>query len=228
MWQKNMRSILMAFTLALALVACSGAGGGPRSYSLDLPYRTWEIGLGAPNYMEVWVESVDVVDVRGFSFKRVHGGTSSIQNPPDNKGDPTGWPVRPGIGASRPMMGIDLPKEIFVRWQSLAEPQTYDARIDVPAWAREEMVTGHAAVCSLDGQHITAYRYAIAVGLAPGGIIKAWLTGACLDPIEIGRFVGTINPDGPSGGQTGGRYALPLDPAAQKYLETHEIPFDSW
>ncbi|WP_231701924.1 DUF2931 family protein [Halopseudomonas sabulinigri] len=195
---------------------------------MDLPYRAWEIGLIAPNYMEVWVESVDVVDMRGFSFKRAHGGTSSIQNPPNNTGDPIGWPARPGVGATRPMTGIDLPKAIYVRWQSLAEPQTYDARIDIPAWAREEMITGHAAFCRFDGQHITAYRYAVTLGLAPGGVVKAWLTGACLEPIEIGRFEGTVNPDGPSGGRTGGRYALPLDPAAQKYLETHDIPFDSW
>jgi len=26
----------------------------------DLPYRAWYIGLGAPDYMEAWVEQVDL------------------------------------------------------------------------------------------------------------------------------------------------------------------------
>ncbi|MEH6564217.1 MAG: DUF2931 family protein [Halopseudomonas sp.] len=221
-----MNKVPMALLLLLVLMGCVATE--KREHIEELPYRAWEIGLIAPNYMEVWVESVDVTDLYGRKYLRVHGGVSSVTNPPENRGDPTGWPARPGVGKTRPMTGLALPKTVSVRWQSLAEPQTYNARIDIPEWARVEMLTGHEAYCRFDEKNITAYRYAITLGLAPGGIVKAWLTGACLEPIEIGRFEGSINPEGPSRGQTNGRYALPLDPAAQHYLETHEIPFGSW
>ncbi|MEH6563802.1 MAG: DUF2931 family protein [Halopseudomonas sp.] len=220
--------LLLALALITAQSGCSFDAYAKRPSAPDLPYRNWEIGLVAPNYMEVWVESVDVVDRRGFSYEQVHGGTSSITNPSGDRGDPAGWPERPGAGKSRPMTGIDLPDRIFVRWQSLAEPQTYNVRINIPEWARKEMVLPKDANCGFDGKNILDYRKVVTVGLAPGGIAKVWLSGDCSDPIEIGRFEGSISLEGPSRGQTEGRYALPLDPAAQHYLETHEIPFDSW
>ena len=223
-----MGKTLYALMLLMALTACAGAGKSQRPSAPELPYRTWEIGLLAPNYMEVWVESVDVMDQRGFAYERVHGGTSSIQNPPDDRGNPNGWPVRPGVGKNRPMTGIDLPTHVFVRWQSLVEPQTYNVRLDIPDWVRKEMVTGHSAYCRFDDKNITGYRYAITLGLAPGGIAKAWLTGACLEPIEIGRFKGVVEPKGPYGGTSEGEYYRPPSEHAQHYLDTHEIPFDSW
>ena len=35
---------------------------------------------------------------------------------------------------------VDLPETLFVRWQSLVEPQTYKLRIDIPQWVRDEML----------------------------------------------------------------------------------------
>ena len=126
------------------------------------------------------------------------------------------------------MTGIDLPEMIFVRWQSLAEPQTYRVRINISEAIRKEMITPYPAFCRFDGKHIQDYRRVVTIGLAPGGIAKAWLTGACLEPLEIGRFVGSIDPEGPSQGQTDGRYALPLDPKARRYVDTYGIPFGTW
>ena len=225
-----MKTLLLAFSLLIFLAGCTSqpVHDPLRPPPPDLPYRTWEIGLLAPSYMEVWVESVDVLDQRGIGYHRVHGGVSSIQNPPDNRGDPRGWPARPGAGKTRPMTGIDLPEIVFVRWQSLAEPQTYRVRIDIPEAIRQEMVTPYPAFCRFDGQHIQDYRAVVTIGLAPGGIAKAWLSGDCLEPIAIGRFVGSIHPDGPDEGHTNGRYALPLAPEAQQYIDGHGIPFGSW
>jgi len=224
-----MKKLLVFISLLTLLIGCSSQPAQDRRLPppSDLPYRTWEIGLLAPNYMEVWVESVDVLDQRGVGYYRVHGGLSSIQNPPDNRGDPRGWPARPGIGATRPMTGIDLPEMIFVRWQSLAEPQTYRVRINISEAIRKEMITPYPAFCRFDGKHIQDYRRVVTIGLAPGGIAKAWLTGACLEPLEIGRFVGSVHPEGLYEGTSGGQHR-PLSPAAKKYVDTHEIPFGSW
>jgi len=219
---------VMLLLVMLALPACSGASKSQPPSAPELPCRTWEIGLLAPNYMEVWVESVDVVDQRGFAYERVHGGTSSIQNPSGNRGNPSGWSKRPGAGKSRPMTGIDLPAHIFVRWQSLAEPQTYNVRIDIPEWARTEMLTPREAYCRFDGKNIQDYRKVVTVGLAPGGVAKAWLNGDCSEPKEIGRFEGVIDTSGPYEGKSGGNYYRPPSEHAQHYLDTHEIPYDSW
>ena len=219
---------LFALILLLLLSACTSHPSDPfRLPPPTLPYRTWEVGLLAPNYMEVWVESVDVLDQRGEGYFDVHGGLASIQKPPNNRGDPRGWPDRPGAGKAMPMTGIDLPKNIFVRWQSLAEPQTYRVRISIEDWVRAEMLTPYPGYCRLNDTHIQGYRNIITIGLAPGGIAKLWLIGPCLEPIEIGRFEGMINPNGPYDGTSEGRHR-PLSPASKAYVESHEIPFDSW
>tara|TARA_R110002020_G_scaffold462996_1_gene682819 strand:- start:11584 stop:12246 length:663 start_codon:yes stop_codon:yes gene_type:complete len=220
-----MKSLCLLLGLILSLSACARDPLNPPPPKL--PYDRWSIGLGAPNYMEVWVESVDVLDQRGLAYYRVHGGLASIQNPPENRGDPTGWPERVGSGAMRRMTNIDLPEIVFVRWQSLVEPQTYRVRINIPEWVRDEMLKPEEAYCRFDGKVVTNYRNIITLGLAPGGIAKAWLTGGCLEPIEIGRFVGSVHPEGPYDGTSNGRHR-PLSPEAEAYVKTHEIPYDSW
>ncbi len=221
-----MRHWIIALGLLLSLSGC--ASHDPLNPAPPkLPYKAWYVGAWAPDYMEVWIETVDVIDRRGLVYERVHGGVASIHRPPNNQGNPRGWPERPGGGAGRRMTGIDLPEFIFVRWQSLVEPQTYNVRIDIPEWVREEMLTPHEAYCRYDGQTIVGYRENIGIGLAPGGIAKAWVLGPCLEPIEIGRFVGKINPRGPYGATSEGRHR-PLTEISREYIETHGIPYDSW
>ena len=61
---------------------------------------------------------------------------------PDHfKGDPKGWPKHPG-GKGRFVRGADLPRLVYVRWQSMAEPQTYEAYLDIPESARQTMLQG--------------------------------------------------------------------------------------
>lgn len=224
-----MRRLLLCISLLMFITGCASPPDSNllRSPSPDLPYPAWEIGLLAPNYMEVWVESVDLLDRRGLAYGNVHGGVTSIQNPPNNRGNPRGWPTRPGGGKAMPMTGIDLPEIVLVRWQSLAEPQTYRVRINIPGWVREEMIKPQDAYCAWRDKHESQYRNLITIGLAPGGIAKAWLIGGCLEPLEIGRFVGSIHSEGPYDGTSGGQHR-PLSPEAKSYVDTHEIPFDSW
>ncbi|MCP8463298.1 DUF2931 family protein [Pseudomonas sp. ZM23] len=210
-----MKSLLIGL-LALTLVGCSTAQSRTK-----LPYNNWYIGLGAPRYMEVWVESIDVVDLRLLAFEHVHGGVASYSNKTE------GWNFK-GPGASKPMSGIDLPEIIFVRWQSLVEPQAYNVRIDIPQWVRDEMVRPQRAYCPWRQEWRDDYRKTITIGMAPGGIAKVWLGGPCLGLKEIGRFQGQIEKLGPYQGTSGGKYYRPLKKEAQDYVDKHGIPYGSW
>lgn len=194
----------------------------------DLPYRTWYIGLGTPDYMEAWVDGVDLTDVNDLMYERVFGGVASTSTPPNNRGDARGWQKRPGPGSQFPMLGIDLPENITVRWQSLSEPEAYRASIKVPQWVRDEMKTERRVFCLFDNDYILEYRTIIAIGVAPGGVAKFWLMGSCLEPLEIGRVEGEINPVGPYNGTSNGEFYRPPSPNAQHYIDTHGIPFGSW
>ncbi|WP_313025314.1 DUF2931 family protein [Pseudomonas lopnurensis] len=211
-----MRTVLLACALFL-LGGCATSQGQP-----GLPYRAWFAGVFAPDYMEVWVESVDVIDRRGLAYERVSGGVPSYAS------SVAGWPPNPSGGAGKNLPGIDLPEIIFVRWQSLVEPQTYNVRINIPEWVRQEMLKPDSAYCRWDGKVIDGlYRKVITIGLAPGGIAKAWVGGPCLDSIEIGRFEAAISKAGPYGGKSDGHYYF-LSDEAKAYIEQHGVPYGSW
>lgn len=193
----------------------------------QLPYKAWRLGFFAPDYMDVWLETADVTDVRGITYPGVVQGTVSIRQPENGSGKPAGWSKRFGWGAGHYLSGLDLPERIFIRWQSLAEPQTYRATLTIPAATRDIMLRQEPAKCGASGR-TSDYRLAIVIGLAPGGIAKAWVMGACLPPIEIARIQAEIEPKGPDQGQSDGQYALPLEPAAKAYIEQHGIPYGSW
>ncbi|MBO2930860.1 DUF2931 family protein [Metapseudomonas otitidis] len=202
--------------IALLLLPLSGCA----SDRPNLPYPTWYIGLGAPRYMEVWVESVDVVDRRNLAFEGVYGGVASYG------AKTAGW--WQGGAGSMPINNVDLPNIIFVRWQSLVEPQVYNVRINIPQWVRDEMVKPQRTVCVHSTEEETQYRKDISIGLAPGGIAKVWVGGPCLKGKEIGRFVGVVERKGPSQGHTEGRFYRAPSEAARAYIEQHGIPYGSW
>lgn len=193
----------------------------------ELPYDAWRLGYFAPDYMDVWVETTDVTDVRGITYREAVTGTVSIRQPENGSGKPAGWPERFGWGAGRYLSGLDLPRRIDIRWQSLAEPQTYRVSLDIPDVTREIMRRKEPAKCPASGR-TEDYREAIVIGLAPGGIVRAWVMGSCLNPIEILRAQAETEPLGPYQGKMQGRYALPLEPAAKAYIEKHGIPYGSW
>ena len=213
-----MRSLLLCLALAL-LGGCAHADKGPGS----LPYKYWRLGFLAPDYMEVWVETADVEDIRGQKFFHMGGGVVAVRTPPDNRGNAAGWGERFGWGAGRYVNGADLPKRLYVRWQSLAEPQTYSTIVDIPERARQLMSERLEKPC-----HTSEYREALAIGLAPGGVIRGWVMSTCGGPIEVFRAQAAVEPKGPSQGKTNGQYALPLEPESRAYIEQHGIPYGSW
>ncbi|WP_337058348.1 DUF2931 family protein [Pseudomonas sp. USHLN015] len=210
-----MKRLLLALFI-LSLAGCAAGSGRPR-----LPYDYWYVGIGAPRFMEVWVESVDVIDRRGYAYFDIHGGVVAYND------KTPGW--YDGGGKMMPVSNVDLPETLFVRWQSLVEPQTYKLRIDIPQWVRDVMLKPQRAFCRADGEWVdNLYRYDISIGMAPGGIAKAWVGGPCLSNIEIGRYQAKVDTRGPYEGHSNGRYYRPPTGAAQAYIEQHGIPYESW
>ncbi|MCU1747891.1 DUF2931 family protein [Pseudomonas sp. 6D_7.1_Bac1] len=214
---KPLRVVIVAFLLS----GCTFANGG------SLPYDAWRLGFYSPSYMDVWIETADVIDMQGNVYRRAMSGTAETLRPPNNTGNPKGWPARPGWGKGKYVMRADLPKKIYVRWQSLVEPQTYKMAIDIPESTREIMRKGEKTFCAADGKWITGYREALVVGLAPGGIAKVWVVGPCLTPIEVTRVQAEIDPRGPYEGQSGGKYDPPSD-ESKAYVEKFGVPYGSW
>ena len=190
-----------------------------------MPFPSWYLGFVAPDYMDVWLETADVTDIRGNFHAGVMRGVVSIWQPEDGTGDPTRalGPYILGKGTSQ---FTELPQRLFVRWQSLVEPQTYRATVEIPASARELMRKRERVNCPITGW-TDEHRDALAVMLAPGGIVKVWVSGSCFPAIPVARVQAEVEPLGPYGGKSGGRYR-PLEPAAKAYLKKHEIPYGSW
>ncbi|MFJ2714651.1 DUF2931 family protein [Pseudomonas sp. NPDC087346] len=212
----------MCLLLGLLLVGCI------QDDSQAAEKLPWFLGFSAPAYMEVWIETADVVDIRERVFKRAGSGIASVPRPPHNLGIAKGWVSNNGAGKGKYVTGADLPRLIYVRWQSLAEPQTYEAYIVIPESAREIMRKPEKAFCNFGAKWITESRDNMGIGLAPGGIVKVWLGGACLEAIEVVRVLGTVNKLGPYQGKNEGRYALPLEPESKAYIEKFGIPYGSW
>ncbi|HEY0286816.1 MAG TPA: DUF2931 family protein [Pseudomonas sp.] len=224
-----MSKLVLIFALGLLITACTSANNH------SLPYDAWRLGFFAPDYMEVWIETANVLDNSGYVIFEAASGVPSIGYPRARskgipevfKGDPKGWPDRVGWGKGKYVKGADLPKQLYIRWRSLVEPQTYQARIDIAEATREIMRKGEKTFCRADAKWITDYRKAIVIGLAPGGIAKAWVTGPCLTPIEIARVQGTHVQRGHNDGDSGGKYDPP-SAESRAYIEKFGIPYGSW
>ncbi|WP_268800380.1 DUF2931 family protein [Pseudomonas huanghezhanensis] len=212
-----MRRWTLFITLLFSLCAC--ASGPQTSPPPKLPYDSWYVGLAAPRHMEVWVESVDVLDQRGVGFYHVFGGVAGYTRKPE------GW--HKGGGKMMPVNNVDLPERIFVRWQSLVEPQTYKVGIKIPQWVRDEMIKPTRLFCKADQRDVTLYPNRITLGLAPGGIVKVWVGAGCLGFTEVGRFQAEIETLGPYKGKSKGKY-IHIEPENKAYVDKHGIPYGSW
>ncbi|MGE8098527.1 DUF2931 family protein [Pseudomonas fluorescens] len=219
-----------SFVLLIAFFLAGCTLGKSRA----LPYETWDLHFFGPPYMEAWIETADVVDINERVFRGAgSGGVStgyprafSKGIPTTFRGQPKGWPKHPG-GSGRYLTGADLPRLVYVRWQSLAEPQTYEAYIEIPESARTTMLKSEEAYCGAVGKWKTDYRNILIIGLAPGGIAKVYLGGPCLKSTEVTRVQGTINPEGPYGGTSNGKHR-PLSEESKAYINQFGIPYGSW
>lgn len=209
--------------LLFGILLSNSAIGADKS----MPYDAWFLGFGTPAYMEVWIETAQVVDIQKQVFRGAGGGIASTSSPTGNRGNPKGWPKTPGAGAGRYVTGADLPRLIYVRWQSMVEPQTYEVFIEIPESAREIMRKAETTYCPHTDKPIIDYRNRIGVGLAPGGIAKVWLGGPCLKSVEVTRVEATIVKVGPYDGKSNGHYRT-LPEESKAYIEKFGIPYGSW
>lgn len=219
-----MRSILILLG-AFFIVGCHA--GDLLSGKNDPKNEWWSLSFVEPSCMKVWVEDTAVEDINGKLFRRTGGGTAASSEPEDGTESARGW--NKNISSSiRGVVGADLPKRIYVRWQSIVESKTYRAWVDIPEEARQLM---HASVnerCPATPQEPANYLTMVYLGLAPGGIVQVWVTDRCLKSIKVARAQAEVEPLGPSQGKTEGRYAYPVSAESKRYIERFGIPYGSW
>jgi Protein of unknown function (DUF2931) len=212
----NRRSPILLGVSSLFLSSCAVARG--------LPYDAWKLSFLATTNMEVWIETATVEDVRGRVFPQAGSGIASISY---NQDSPGGWSTRIGNGSGRYVTGADLPKRIYVRWQSLVEPQTYRVTFETPESARQLMHQRDFQPRFPRDKSERSYRKSVVIGLAPGGIARLWISGPGLTPIPVLCAQAEVEPLGPYSGQSGGKHR-PLSERALPYVRTHAIPYESW
>jgi hypothetical protein len=219
-----MRSILILLG-AFFVAGCQAAD--PLSGENDPKDQWWSLSFVEPAYMKVWVEDSAVEDINGKLFNRTGGGTAGSHDSEDGTEAARGWSKNISSGI-RGVVGADLPKRIYVRWQSIVESKTYRAWVDIPEEARRLM---HASVnerCPATPKEPANYITMVYLGLAPGGVVQVWVTDKCLKSIKVARAQAELEPLGPSQGKNGGRYAYPVSPESKRYVEQFGIPYGSW
>ncbi|WP_312679195.1 DUF2931 family protein [Stutzerimonas nitrititolerans] len=208
---------VMFLTGCQAMDPLSGAG--------DPHARWWQLGFVAPDYMTVWVETAAVEDVHGKLIERISSGVAPSAMPEDGTESARGW-NRVGTDGM-PAVGAALPRRVFVRWQSIVEARTYRAWVDIPDEARQVMHDSTARRCPERPEEPSKYSAGLTLGLAPGGVIQAWVRDSCYRPIKVVRGHAEVEPLGPHQGQSNGHY-YPLPEASKRYIERFGIPYGSW
>ncbi|TLX56315.1 hypothetical protein DN824_16275 [Stutzerimonas nosocomialis] len=215
------------------LIALLGAlllGGCQATEPLSRRHEPWwSLEFMAPIYMTGWVEASLVEDIKGRLFDHGTGGvigTGSV-----DYGTATelarGWPQALG-GGVRGVVGADLPKRVFVRWQSVVEPQTYRAWVEIPEQARQIMHASTRRPCAETSGQGPRYAASLYLGLAPGGTVQVWVRDECSNTLKVARAQAEIEPLGPSQGLTEGRYAYKISEYSKRYIDKYGIPYGSW
>lgn len=198
----------------------------PLSAENDPRSDWWGLAFTEPDYMKVWVEDSSVLDIKNRTFFKAGGSTAAGGEPEDGTESARGWGTVSGSGI--PVTGADLPKLIFVRWQSISEQKTYKGFIEIPELARQLMVESTHQRCPETPEKTARYMASLYVGLAPGGALRAWVRDSCHRPVQVAHAQGELEPLGPEQGKHSGRYAYPVSEKAKRYIDKYGIPYGSW
>ncbi|WJV27006.1 MULTISPECIES: DUF2931 family protein [Pseudomonas] len=215
--------LFVALLGTLLLSGCQATD--PLSGKDDPKAPWWQLGFTQPYYMKVWVEDTAVEDINSQLFKHTGRGSAAGGDPGLKKEWARGWDGVGGDGWS--VVGADLPKRIYVRWQSVVEPQAYRVWIDIPEEARQIMRKTTARRCPETPQQTASYMASVNLGLAPGGIVQVWVRDECRHPIKVARAQAEIEPLGPHLGKSNGHY-YPQSENSKRYIEKYGIPYGSW
>jgi hypothetical protein len=209
---------------ALFLSGCQASG---LSWGrLDPDAGPWALGFVTPYLMDGWVEDSATVDVDGNLFRRIGSGGAAGGGKNGSKGA-RGWAVKGG-GTERNVRDAKLPVRIYVRWQSVVEPQTYQGWIEIPESARQVMRAALRKDCQQFPETASILKIAsVMLGLAPGGVVQIWVLDECMHPVKVARGQAEIEPKGPYLGQSGGHY-YPQTESSKRYVEQYGIPYGSW
>ncbi|MDT3312835.1 DUF2931 family protein [Pseudomonas sp. rhizo66] len=218
-----MKQIILIWSVLL-VAGCQATD--PFSAENDPRSDWWGLAFTEPAYMKVWVEDSTVLDIKNRTFFKAGGRTAAGGESEDGTESARGWGTVSGSGM--PVIGADLPKLIFVRWQSISEQKTYKGFIEIPESARQLMVDSTHQRCPETPERAARYMASLYVGLAPGGVLQAWVRDSCHRPVQVAHSQGEIEPLGPEQGKRGGHYAYPVSEKAKRYIHKFGIPYGSW
>ncbi|RON49356.1 hypothetical protein BK666_07210 [Pseudomonas frederiksbergensis] len=217
-----MRLFVVLFS-TLLILGCQSSD--PLSAKNDPKDQWWSLDFISPSYMPGLVEHSAVEDIQGKTFQRRGGGAVGTGAPGDTTEIAKGWNK---VGGNViPVVGADLPKRIFVRWQSAVDQKTYRAWVDIPQSAREIMSASTNSRCTETPEKPARYIASVILGLAPGGVVQAWVRDSCHDAIKVARAQAEVEPLGPFLGKSDGKY-YPQSDASKRYIEKYGIPYGSW
>ncbi|KMM77943.1 DUF2931 family protein, partial [Pseudomonas psychrophila] len=169
----------------------------------DPKLDSWSLDIDAPFYMQGMIELIVVEDIHGRYFRRPGGGTVGGDDPGLDREYARGWgPVGGNIYS---ISSIDLPKRIFVRWQSIVEQKTYKGWVDIPERGRSIMRGSTARRCPDWPDYPANPMISAVLGVAPGGVIRVWANDNCLNDNLIAGAQAEIEPLGPFQGKSNGR-----------------------
>ncbi|WP_160105815.1 DUF2931 family protein [Pseudomonas izuensis] len=215
--------ILFTLLAMLSLSACQPVD--PLSAKDDYRSPWWYIGFNEPAHMTVWVETSAVEDIKGRIIYDIAAGVAASSDNENGTENARGWV---GVGSSgMPVTGADLPKRLFVRWQSTVERKTYAGWIDISESTREIMRNSTARRCHETPQYTARPSAALNLGLAPGGIIQVWVWDDCFRAHKVDRGQVGIEPLGPDQGKYNGVYGE-IKASSQRYIDRFGIPYGSW
>jgi hypothetical protein len=215
---------MIALLCALLLTGCQS--GNAETGERDPKSSSWQLVFVEPNYMKVWVEDSSVLDINDKNFPKAGKSTAASGQPDIARESARGWGAVTGSGM--PVTGANLPKRISVRWQSITEQKTYRGFIDIPEEARQLMVRSTNQRCPETPEKTARFMASLYIGLAPGGVMQAWVKDSCRNPIKVARGQAETEPLGAQQGKNGGRYAYPVSEKAKLYIDKYGIPYGSW
>ncbi|WP_447789594.1 DUF2931 family protein [Pseudomonas farris] len=216
---KNLIALLAIFLIS----ACQAVD--PLSAKNDFKTRWWYIGFTEPAHMTVWVETFTVEDIKEQIIHNVAAGAAARSDHENGTENARGWV---GIGGEgMPVTGADLPKRLFVRWQSIVERKTYAGWIDISESTRDIMRNSTARRCYKTPEYSANSAASLNLGLAPGGIIQVWTRDDCFRAHKVDRGQVGIEPLGPDQGKYNGFYGKIKD-SSKRYIERFGIPYGSW